>query len=446
MFLICLFSTFIAAIPDVDWNYVQVRTGSYLFYWMYGYNGSSIPREQAPWVMWLQGGPGAGSSGYGNILEIGPFDINGNSRNTTWVNQANVVFLDQPVGSGFSYTTNNGYVTNNQEIANDIVTFMKSFLQTYPEAQTAPFFIFSESYGGKMNVQAALALLQAVDAGQIKLNLRGIALGDSWISPIDFVDTWGPYLRDLSLMESNELQIMNEQAVTPCDQAVANQQWANATNYWGNTENYVSQYACVDFYNVLDVDCGSSIYGNKKQKPLLSSEALSLAPEGIDHQILDSLYRRHVYRIADEDITTYMNTVIRQQLKIIPADVTWGGQSGQVFSVLSGDFMRPVVSVVDTLLSMNRINVTVYEGQLDLICATVGADLWMTRLTWEGMSKFYSSTKVPLSPFSGGPTGAFKRTNAPLNMYKVMNAGHLLPSDNPDMASGMLADILSTQI
>jgi serine carboxypeptidase 1 len=333
---------------------------------------------------------------------------------------------------------------------------MKEFVKIYPEAQTLPFFVFCESYGGKMVIQFANSLLQAISAGDIDVNFRGVALGDSWISPIDFVDTWGPLLRSISLMEEQELETMNQQAVYPCDQAVANQQWTNATNYWGTTENIISQYSCVDFYNFLQVDCGS---GNEMRinsrnshpspallsKPLLSPEALAMAPEGIDHDILESLYRRHVHRFMDEDITTFMNTVVRPQLKIIPDNVTWGGQSGNVFSTLSGDFMRPVIDVVDTVLSLNKINVTIYEGQLDLICATVGADRWMTKLQWPGMVNFNSTQKVPLSPFPGGPTGAFKRSYDILSYYKIMMAGHMVPGDNGDMALVMVQDILNSQ-
>ena len=36
--------------------------------------------------------------------------------------------------------------------------------------------------------------LQAQKNGTIKGNLKGVALGDAWISPIDSVLTWAPYL------------------------------------------------------------------------------------------------------------------------------------------------------------------------------------------------------------------------------------------------------------
>lgn len=50
------------------------------------------------------------------------------------------------------------------------------------------------------------------------------------------------------------------------------------------------------------------------------------------------------------------------------------GQADEVFSSMAGDFMRPVVDVVDKLLAAG-VNVTVYNGQLDLIVDTMGMGL-----------------------------------------------------------------------
>lgn len=36
--------------------------------------------------------------------------------------------------------------------------------------------------------------LQAQQQEKIKSNLKGVALGDAWISPIDSVMTWAPFL------------------------------------------------------------------------------------------------------------------------------------------------------------------------------------------------------------------------------------------------------------
>lgn len=50
------------------------------------------------------------------------------------------------------------------------------------------------------------------------------------------------------------------------------------------------------------------------------------------------------------------------------------GQAEEVFSYMAGDFMRPVVDIVDQLLTAG-VNVTVYNGQLDLIVDTMGNSL-----------------------------------------------------------------------
>ena len=75
-------------------------------------------RNNAPLVVWLQGGPGASStgphsfsafclrsfliqyvSGFGNFLEVGPLDVNLKPRAINWVQSANVLFIDNPVGT-----------------------------------------------------------------------------------------------------------------------------------------------------------------------------------------------------------------------------------------------------------------------------------------------------------------------------------------------------------
>ena len=71
----------------------------------------------------------------------------------------NVLFIDNPVGTGFSYVDNNEvFTTNNTQIAEDLVTFTKGFLDIYPQFKTVPLYIFSESYGGKMAAEYALLL------------------------------------------------------------------------------------------------------------------------------------------------------------------------------------------------------------------------------------------------------------------------------------------------
>ena len=92
-----------------------------------------------------------------------------------------------------------------------------------------------------MTIQLADALTAAIDAGTLKMNFRGVALGDSWISGIDYVDTWAPFLRATSLMTAADKARIVDPLVATADAAVAAGDWAGATSAWGAVENGIDQ-------------------------------------------------------------------------------------------------------------------------------------------------------------------------------------------------------------
>lgn len=87
-------------------------------------------------------------------------DSNLNARNTSWVQYANVLFVDNPVGTGFSYVDSNEFATTNQQIARDFVELLQGFYQALPQFENVPLYIFCESYGGKMTAEIGLNLHQ----------------------------------------------------------------------------------------------------------------------------------------------------------------------------------------------------------------------------------------------------------------------------------------------
>lgn len=97
------------------------------------------------------------SSGYGNFMEIGPLDINLEKRNYSPIQDFNVLFIDNPVGVGYSYVVGNDTKTpkNNEEIGGDLFRFLKIFMNRKEDFQNVPLYIFGESYGGKMVVEFA---------------------------------------------------------------------------------------------------------------------------------------------------------------------------------------------------------------------------------------------------------------------------------------------------
>lgn len=86
---------------------------------------------------------------------------------------------------------------------------------------------------------------------------------------------------------------------------------------------------------------------------------------------------------------------------------------------------------------------TVYNGQLDLICCTLGTDAWMEQLKWEGLSAFKAAAAKPFYVKGDtARTAGFFKAHKNLAMYIVLSAGHMIPADQPKAALMMLDHIL----
>uniref|UniRef100_A0A1A8EYB4 Carboxypeptidase n=1 Tax=Nothobranchius korthausae TaxID=1143690 RepID=A0A1A8EYB4_9TELE len=392
------------------WDYVEVRPGAHMFWWLYYAESQAAQYKDLPLVMWLQGGPGGSGTGFGNFEEIGPLNRDLQPRKTNWVQTASLLFVDNPVGTGFSYAERpDGFATDVATVASDMLVLLRHFFTLKSDFQSIPFYIFSESYGGKMAAAISLELTKAIAKGSVKCNFAGVALGDSWISPLDSVMTWGPYLYTTSLLDDYGLADVNN-AAQQVKQAVAKQDFLKATELWSVTESVVEQNTNgVNFYNILK---------QEEDGKLGSSEGESF---------ISLLARRHIYPLHSQSLSELMNGSVRKKLAIIPQNVTWGGQAEEVFSKMAGDFMKPVVDVVDQLLTAG-VNVTVYNGQLDLIVDTMGQEMWVKQLKWEGIPSFNKLRWTPLDdPVSPGITGAFYKTYKNFAFYWILKAGHMVP-------------------
>uniref|UniRef100_A0A131YXB8 Carboxypeptidase n=1 Tax=Rhipicephalus appendiculatus TaxID=34631 RepID=A0A131YXB8_RHIAP len=410
-----------------SWSYVKVREHAYMFWWLMF---ADTPEYQAaPLIIWLQGGPGASSTGFGNFVEIGPQDVRLLPRNHSWVSFANLLFVDNPVGSGYSFVTNEtGFAVNNSQIASDLVTMISVFLAKMPEFQNVPLYIFSESYGGKMAAEFALQLYKAHASGKVSCKLSGVALGDGWLSPLDSTSTWGQYLYTMSFLDKTNLMTLNK-VVSEIRQALVAKDGAKATSLWASAEDIVEQLTNgIDWYNILQ----------PQQEPSASLGALSLPSDNT----LGRAFVRHVahfYNIFNGTLTELMNGPIKEKLGSIPKNVTWGGQSGAVFQALKADFMLPAVDTVDRLLNETDVTVAVYSGQLDLIVDALGTLQWMEQLRWPGMKEFQATAKKPM--VVEGETAGYYKSFKNLTLYWVLKAGHMVPADAPLAAQSMARHI-----
>ncbi len=91
---------------------------------------------------------------FGFFVEHGPFyvtkDLELKNRKMSWALPYNVLYIDQPVGTGFSFTKNEqGFATNQDMVANDLYEAMTQFYTLFPDLLKQDLYVTGESYAGK---------------------------------------------------------------------------------------------------------------------------------------------------------------------------------------------------------------------------------------------------------------------------------------------------------
>ncbi|KAG7165380.1 Retinoid-inducible serine carboxypeptidase-like 1 [Homarus americanus] len=403
---------------DEEFGYVDVRPGAHMFWVMYHVDQED-DYTNYPLIMWLQGGPGSSGVGFGNFEEMGPKDLNGNNRKYAWTKSANLMFVDNPVGTGYSYVdSSKDFAIDNMQIAADLVALVKEVFTKNPDMQKMPFFVFAESYGGKMTVDFALALDEAIKNGEVVSDFRGVALGDSWISPMDSINTWGTYLYQMGWVNREGLNKVDA-AAAKAQTAVDEERWTDATNEWSASEGVVSSVAHnVNFYNVLAKE---DIYLMKPQHSHRRHDLSFMSPA------VRKLYERHVGRLHQklgDSLYDFMNGAQKEHW-VIPDSVEWDGQGGNVFDQLSEDFMKPVVDSVVRLLAETDLMVNVYTGDLDLICDTPGTYRWIENMEWEDKVNFMAADTKAIHITEYSSPAALLQSSKKFALYTIFRTGHM---------------------
>ncbi|CAO2838122.1 unnamed protein product [Amaranthus hypochondriacus] len=167
-------------------GYVTVNqiNGRALFYWFF--EALSNPSDK-PLVLWLNGGPGCSSIGYGALVELGPLKIDENGvglvfNNYSWISEANLLFVESPVGVGFSYTNTSSDLTklDDKFVAEDAYNFLVNWLAGYPQFKNRDFFLAGESYAGHYVPQLAELIFDRNkdQTNSTKINLKGFLVGN----------------------------------------------------------------------------------------------------------------------------------------------------------------------------------------------------------------------------------------------------------------------------
>ncbi|KAK8603055.1 hypothetical protein V6N13_085253 [Hibiscus sabdariffa] len=160
---------------------VDSNAGRSLFY--YFVEAEHDPLNQ-PLTIWLSGGPGCSSVG-DSFVGVGPFittnNAHGLKRNLhAWTKVSNVLFIDSPVGSGWSYSkTMSDYETGDSSTNDDLLAFLLEWFEKYPIFKYRDLYLGGIGYAGHFVPNFAKTLLQHNNESKnYEFNLKGLALGN----------------------------------------------------------------------------------------------------------------------------------------------------------------------------------------------------------------------------------------------------------------------------
>lgn len=143
-----------------------------LFYW---FVEAEFTPATAPVVLWTNGGPGCSGLG-GALTEMGPFVVGPDKtlrrRDFAWNKLANMLFIEQPAGVGFS-TAKNATYYDDAAAAADNANFVARWRQKFPDFAAHQLYLTSESYGGHYLPTLARELVKRKTP-----NFAGFAVGN----------------------------------------------------------------------------------------------------------------------------------------------------------------------------------------------------------------------------------------------------------------------------
>ncbi|CAH0551590.1 unnamed protein product [Brassicogethes aeneus] len=381
-----------------EWGHANIREGAHMFWWLYYTNADVDNYTDRPLIIWLQGGPGMPGSGYGNFVEIGPLDSNFKEKDYTPAEDFNILFIDNPVGVGYSYVEDNStsLPQNNKDVADDLMRFFEIFIKEKPEFLKTSIYIFGESYGGKMVVEFAYQIMkEQKQKKKNRWNLKGIGLGNSFISPINYIRSYAPFALHLGLVDKNGFTRIDE--------------WAAHIEHLVTTKKFEEAWIAENtMVNILIGEMpGIDIYNFNARLNI------SLKPG----------YLSYIPRFSE-----IMNGEVKDNLSITQ-NIEWQFFSNEVYEKLAADVIKPVTKKIEVLLNNTDIKIIVYNGVLDFLVNTAGTRLWMNNLKWKHKDEWRELRQTPFEVEQDVAEGYYKKYGN-LILYVIFRAGHSVPVDN----------------
>ncbi|RLN14286.1 hypothetical protein BBO99_00002871 [Phytophthora kernoviae] len=351
------------------------------FYWFFESRGSP---STDPVIIWLTGGPGC-SSILALLQENGPCSVNDDlslKRNPySWNERANVMWIDQPVGVGFSYGDVSEYDTTEKEVGDDMFHFLQEFFQARPEYQKQPFYVFGESYAGHYVPAIAHRIFTGNQQkeGPVHINLQGFGIGNGLTDP----EVQYKYYPDM---------------------AYNNTYGVKAVSY----PVYMAMKAAV-------TPCVAMISGCQNNK------AACLAAQAFCNAALVAPYSVSGLNVYD----------VRSKCEHPP--MCYDFSHVEKFLRLESTIQK--LHLVPPMLEAG-IRGLVYAGDADFIVNWMGCKAWTLELPWSKHEEFAAAEDKDW--IVDGKKAGKMRQVGPFTFQQVYEAGHMVPLDQPKNALELL--------
>lgn len=400
-----------------------------LFFWHF--QNRHIANRQRT-IIWLNGGPGC-SSMDGALMEVGPYRVKDDQtleyNEGSWDEFANMLFVDQPVGTGFSYVNTDSYIHELDEMSAHFITFLEKWFEIFPEYERDDIYFAGESYAGQHIPYIAKAIQErnknVTQSGASKWNLRGLLIGNGWVSPVEQYQAYLPYAYEENILTEGSSLAKNLEVL----QSVCLSRLEADKDRVGVPE-------CED---VLQELLKRTVDGNRECYNMYDIRLRDSFPSCGMNWPPDLVNIKPYLRRPD----------VVSALNINPEKKTgWEECTGAVSSRFTAHNSVPSVRLLPELLE-SGVQVLLFSGDKDLICNHVGTEQLINNMEWNGGTGFETSPGV-WAPrhdwtFEDEPSGIYQYARN-LTYVLIYNASHMVPYDVPRQSRDMVDRFMRVDI
>mmetsp|Transcript_17010 Transcript_17010/g.64855 ORF Transcript_17010/g.64855 Transcript_17010/m.64855 type:complete len:916 (-) Transcript_17010:1037-3784(-) len=397
-----------------------------LFYWLFApKSADSATLESAPLVIWLNGGPGC-SSMDGLFLENGPFRVSGTrslkENAYAWNEKAFLMYVDQPVDTGFSYIQKGQERKSDGQIEADFYEFLQKVLRLHTTLQGRKVIFAGESHAGHFIPTIVKFILDKQasppSGGQLTIDVEAMAIGNGWFDPYHQYGI-AMYAWARGLIGKQQLPTLAEKE-KDCQSRLKSRDF----RYGG------SCIAILD--HVVDASNPGQTYGRQTvtmyDTRSYGGSFLSSYPPGKDElqrYLTDSQVTRAIH--AD----TWPTDISGTQWKEC-RDEPWNALKYQDGLGVTAEIRAVLESGVRSVF---------FNGEFDLICNFLNAERALHNLNWTNLMDWKMANRHVWRSSTGEPFG-FAKSYGKLDFLVVRNAGHMVPMDNPKAAHNIIDRII----